>query len=163
VDTERLVHIQKMDENIVLSAVYFDGASQNYYVKRFQIEVKTDLKEHSFISEDEKSKLIVASTASNPMIQFEVLKGKSKEVVEEVIDLSEFIDVKGWKSLGNRMTQFPLKEGITLQTAHLELEYEVPVKPEKEQPTLEEVEKQVKDFQIDKSDLAQGGIQSTLF
>jgi topoisomerase-4 subunit A len=121
------------------------------------------LKEHSFISEDEKSKLIVASTASNPMIQFEVLKGKSKEVVEEVIDLSEFIDVKGWKSLGNRMTQFPLKEGITLQTAHLELEYEVPVKPEKEQPTLEEVEKQVKDFQIDKSDLAQGGIQSTLF
>lgn len=163
VDIERLVHIQKMDENIVLSAVYFDGASQNYYVKRFQIEVKTDLKEHCFISEHDKSKMIIASTANNPIIQFEVLKGKSKEVVEEIVDLSEFIDIKGWKSLGNRLTQFPLKGSISLQTPHLELQYEIPVKPEKEQPTLEEVEKQVKDFQIDKSDLTQGGIQSTLF
>ena len=36
-----------------------------------------------------------------------MLKGSAKEKTEEVIHLSTFIDVKGWKSQGNKFTSDP--------------------------------------------------------
>jgi topoisomerase-4 subunit A len=44
VDWDNIISIEKFNEKTTLSAIYFDGESKNYYVKRFAIEVKTELK-----------------------------------------------------------------------------------------------------------------------
>ena len=109
VDMEELLFIEKFSPEKAISAVYFDGASKNWYVKRFEIETKPDSKGYQFITENNASKLLYASSAPNPEIEIEVLKGKAKEKIQMTINLIEFIDVKGWKSLGNRLTQYEFK------------------------------------------------------
>ncbi|MEZ4979730.1 MAG: hypothetical protein R2772_10590, partial [Chitinophagales bacterium] len=96
--------IEKYNEKKVISCVYFDGENKEFYVKRFHIETKTEGQKFLFISEHKNSNVSVVSTKNNPRISFHVLKGKSKEKIEESIVLSEFIDVKGWKALGNKLS-----------------------------------------------------------
>jgi topoisomerase-4 subunit A len=154
VDMDLLHSIEKFDAEKPISAVYYDGNSKNYYVKRFQIETREDGKQHSFISDHKDSKLIFASTAHNPMIQIEVLKGKSKEKLIYDLDLVEFIDVKGWKALGNRLTQYDFKGKYKdLST------YETPVEVELVE---EELDKKPNFDELPKPNF-KDGVQGTLF
>ncbi len=154
VDMDLLQSIEKFDIEKPISAVYYDGNSKNYYVKRFLIETKEDGKIHSFISDHKDSKLIFASTSENPLIQVEIFKGKAK--VKEIldIDLVEFIDVKGWKSLGNRLTQFDFKGKLKDFST-----YDVPVEEEKIE---EEKEKKANFDELPKPNF-KDGVQGTLF
>jgi topoisomerase-4 subunit A len=43
------------------------------------------------------------STAEEPEIDIEVVKGKDRK--KETANLAELVDVKGWKALGNRLSQ----------------------------------------------------------
>ena len=45
------------------------------------------------------------SSKKVPSLKFHYLKGKEKEKLESEIKLTEIIDVKGWKALGNRLSQ----------------------------------------------------------
>jgi topoisomerase-4 subunit A len=105
----QLEWIQKYHDNLVISAVYLDGASGFVYVKRFYIETTSEDKKYAFISESEKSKLLYASTLDNPMIDITVLKGKKNEPSTERINIADFIDIKGWKSQGNRLSNAVVK------------------------------------------------------
>jgi topoisomerase-4 subunit A len=89
----------------IISAIYVDGESKQYMVKRFIIETATVDKEFLFISEGIGSRLVVISTSDAPEVEVETVKGKNKEKVKEIINLDEFIDIKGWKALGNRLSQ----------------------------------------------------------
>ncbi|OJV25562.1 MAG: DNA topoisomerase IV [Bacteroidetes bacterium 37-13] len=97
----------------VYSAVYFDGNSKNWYVKRFLVEMKTEKTKSSIISDHKDSKLAVFSSAANPIVKFNFVKGKSKEKYEIEQPLTDIIDVKGWKALGNRLTQHVVTGKIT--------------------------------------------------
>jgi topoisomerase-4 subunit A len=82
-----------------------DGESKHYFVKRFLIETNTLDKEFGFISEGIGSRLEYVSTSETPEIEVEMVKGKGKEKETETINLEEIVDVKGWKALGNRLSQ----------------------------------------------------------
>ena len=84
---------------------YVDGESKQYFVKRFQIETNTLDKEFGFISEGIGSRLEFVTTSDTPEIEADLVKGKGKEKETEVINLEDIIDVKGWKALGNRLSQ----------------------------------------------------------
>jgi topoisomerase IV subunit A len=49
------------------------------------------------------------------MVGLTVLKGKKEEEAYEELDLAEFIDIKGWKSQGNRISPHNIKEIAPLQ------------------------------------------------
>lgn len=98
--------VEKFNPKKVISAVYWDGESKQHFVKRFQIETNTLDKEFNFITEGIGSRLEFVTTSDNPEIEIEVVKGKGKEKEVEVVNLEELIDVKGWKALGNRLSQF---------------------------------------------------------
>ena len=102
---EKTLNVEKFNPKKVISAVYVDGESKQYMVKRFQIETSTVDKEFGFISETIGSRLIFATTSENTEFELELTKGKSKTRVKEVINLEDIVDVKGWKALGNRLTQ----------------------------------------------------------
>ena len=100
--------IQKFDPQKVLSAIYFDGATKTFFVKRFLIETTTINKRFNFISDHKQSYLKLVSTDSQAQVVVTVTKGKEEEQVE--YDLEMLIDVKGWKAIGNKVSAYPVKE-----------------------------------------------------
>lgn len=114
-DMQELECIEKFDPNKVLTAVYYEGASGVTYVKRFYIEATATGKKYPFISDSKGSQLLYLSTAARPMVGLTVLKGKKEEEAYEELDLAEFIDIKGWKSQGNRISPHNIKEIAPLQ------------------------------------------------
>ncbi len=104
--------IDKFDVDKVITAVHFIGEFDNYYVKRFRIETSTVGKKFSFISDSKNSKLIVATTENNPQIETTYF-ATPKTTAVQTNDLDMLVDVKGWKSAGNRLTGYKVK-GIKL-------------------------------------------------
>lgn len=104
-EPEKTLVVEKFNPKKPVTAIYIDGESKQYMVKRFLVETSTVDKEFGFISESIGSRLIFASTSENNEIELELSKGKAKTKATEVLSLEDVVDVKGWKALGNRLTQ----------------------------------------------------------
>ena len=105
-EQEKTLLVEKYNPKKVISAIYVDGESKQYIVKRFQIETNTVDKEFGFISEGIGSRLEFITTSDTPEVEVELVKGKGKDKEIEVINLEDIIDVKGWKAMGNRLSQY---------------------------------------------------------
>jgi topoisomerase-4 subunit A len=116
-EPEKIMYIKRLDPKAVVSAVHYDGAHKNYYVKRFAIETTTLNKKYCFISEEKGSKLILISTHADPQVQVDFIKSKGKDKEEAIYDLNYLIDVKGWKALGNKLSQYIVKKVKLIETA----------------------------------------------
>ena len=106
---DKMLLIEKYDAEKVYAVVHYDGKSKNYLVKRFVFENTIVGKQSSFISEEPGSKLILISGAAQPVVKVEQLKGKTQiqELVE--LNLTDLIDVKGMKAMGNRLSAHPVQ------------------------------------------------------
>ena len=116
-----MVVLEKWVPKKPISAIYYDGEKERYYLKRFLVE--TENKEESFITEHPNSQLEIVSTDYRPVAEliFPKIKGVQKESV--TIDIEDFIAVKGFKALGNQITTDKLKQVNLLEP----LPYEPPV------------------------------------
>ena len=101
-EVKDIVAIKKFEPEMIISAIHYDGDKAMTFVKRFIIESMTTGKKYSFISEHKSSKLFFASLHPNPIVQY-IEKDKSKKIDKEV-KIEAFIDVKGWKSQGNKLS-----------------------------------------------------------
>jgi len=89
----------------IISAVYYDGASKLYYVKRFRIETTTVDKKFLFISDEKGSKLHFASVDVYPRIELTFKKDEKGAPLEhEEIALDEVAEIRGWKALGSKLS-----------------------------------------------------------
>ncbi|MFT4830397.1 MAG: topoisomerase-4 subunit A [Psychroserpens sp.] len=111
---EDMILLEKWNPDKPLSAVYFEGEKEKYYIKRFVIE--NEGKEELFISEHPKSVLELISTDWRPVVEVEFSKPRGKEVKpNQTIDLEDFIAVKGIKALGNVLTSEKVKSVNALE------------------------------------------------
>ncbi|WP_345948513.1 DNA gyrase/topoisomerase IV subunit A [Mucilaginibacter sp. PAMB04274] len=101
---DKMQIIEKYDPEKVYSVVHYDGKSKNYLVKRFIFENTVIGKQGSFISEENGSKLILISGAAQPVVKVEQLKGKAQVLELVELNLTDLIDVKGMKAMGNRLS-----------------------------------------------------------
>jgi topoisomerase-4 subunit A len=117
---EDMVVLEKWIPKKPISAIYYDGEKERYYVKRFLVE--TENKEEIFITEHANSQLEIVSTDYRPVAElvFTKIKGVQKE--NQTIDIENFIAVKGFKALGNQLTTDKLKQVNILEP----LPYEIP-------------------------------------
>ncbi|UPT70656.1 MAG: DNA gyrase/topoisomerase IV subunit A [Flavobacterium sp. JAD_PAG50586_2] len=127
---EDIVVMEKWNPNKPISAIYYDGEKERYFIKRFLVE--NENKEEIFITEHEKSQLEIVSTDWRPMAEIVFAKVKGVQKDNQTINLEEFIAVKGIKALGNQLTSDKLKQVNLLES----LPYE---EPEPEQPEEMEV------------------------
>lgn len=111
-EPEKTFYVEKFHPQRVVSAIYLDGESKHHFVKRFLIETTTPDKEFNFISEGIGSRLEFISTAESPEVDIEVVKGKGKDKEVETVNVEELVDVKGWKSIGNRLSQLKVTKII---------------------------------------------------
>ncbi len=102
-ETDKIIHIVKFKPSRPISAVYYDAVNKTHYIKRFVIETQTINKKFCFIAEDGKSQCLVATDMKVPVVKVAIGKNK-KQASEEEINLTEFIEVKGWKAIGNKLT-----------------------------------------------------------
>ena len=101
-DMKEMVHIGKFAPETTISAVYFDGNKGWTMVKRFRIETIKLKERFSYLSDHPKSKLLFTSTADNPRVQYSLkVKGKN---MKGVVNLGDFMEPKGWKALGNKLS-----------------------------------------------------------
>lgn len=101
-EANNVLLIEKFDQEKVFSAIYYDGTSKIHFVKRFLIETTTLNKKFNVISDHKQSTLVVISSDKQPQVKVLLEKGKEKEEVE--YDLDMLIDIKGWKSIGNKLS-----------------------------------------------------------
>ncbi|WP_342647241.1 DNA gyrase/topoisomerase IV subunit A [Mucilaginibacter sp. CSA2-8R] len=106
---DKMLLMEKYDPEKVYSVVHYDGKSKNYLVKRFVFENIVVGKQTSFISEEPGSKLVLVSGAAQPVVKVEQLKGKAQVLELVELNLTDLIDVKGMKAMGNRLSAHPIQ------------------------------------------------------
>ena len=118
---DRMVHLERFDEDKPVSVVYFEGAKEEWFVKRFLPEYSKN--PTGFIGEHEQSKLWVASTLHHPHVRIRYNRRfkHTRDREDDVLDLRGFISVKGVKALGNKLSSLPVTE-VTLEAPVEELE-----------------------------------------
>ena len=116
---ENVIHLEKWIPEKPITAVYFDTEKDRYFIKRFLIE--TVGKEDSFIKEDVT--LLYIGFDWLPILKVNFEKPRGKEQPESlVINADVFISVKGYKALGNQITDKKIKT-VELKEA---LPYNIP-------------------------------------
>tara|TARA_B110000008_G_scaffold277813_1_gene320010 strand:+ start:212 stop:2881 length:2670 start_codon:yes stop_codon:yes gene_type:complete len=135
---EDMILIEQNNPKKPITAIYFDGNKKAYYVKRFLVE--NSMTKFSFITDNEDSILEVVSSDWRPQVELVFVKEKGKDRQTEVINLEEFISVKGEKALGNKLTSKKVKE-INLLDA---LPYAEPIEIiESESEIIEEINTEI--------------------
>ncbi len=110
-----MIVLEKWKPNKPISAIYYDGEKERYFVKRFLIE--TTEKEELFISDHPKSQLEIVATDYRPIA--EVIFSK-RNLENLKVNLEEFIAIKGIKALGNQLTTEKIKQVNLLESLPFE-------------------------------------------
>lgn len=100
---EQVYLIEKYNPNAVISCIYYDGELKHYYYKRFQIETTSLDKRFGFVGESSTANMVFATTKQNEVIEIKEGRIKKEAEAKEIV-LDEMIDVKGWKSRGNKFS-----------------------------------------------------------
>ena len=137
---EHMVSLEKWIPEKPISAIYFNGAKDRYFIKRFTAgSQNTDQK---FIPDGSKVQLEMISTEWKPVIEITFSKSGKNMRDNEIKHIEEIISVKGIKAIGNQLSSYKIKNIDQLEP----LEYTPP-----EKLGLNELE--VKSEEISKNDV----------
>ena len=107
-DDEYLI-LEKWKPEQPITCIYFDGEKNMYFIKRFLLENTTNV-QHFMPSEHAKSFVEFVGTSDNCTAEIVFPKDKSgKEKEPEIINIDEFIAVKGIKAMGNQFVKDKVK------------------------------------------------------
>ena len=104
---EDMIILEKWEINKPLSAIYYNGLKQRYFVKRFKVSPsKVDQK---FIPDKGKIQLELVSSDWKPVIEIVFSKKSKLKKVNDVLELEKLIGVKGIKAIGNQLSSHIIK------------------------------------------------------
>lgn len=107
-DDEYLI-LEKWKPEQPITCIYFDGEKGIYFIKRFLLENTTNV-QHFMPSEHPKSFVEFVGTSDGCTAEIVFPKDKSgKEKEPEIINIDEFIAVKGIKAIGNQFIKEKVK------------------------------------------------------
>ena len=142
-----MIVLEKWVPKKPISALYYDGEKERYFVKRFLIE--NENKEELFISDHGKSQLEIVSTDWRPIAEIVFNKERGKDQRDNLeLNFEDFIAVKGIKALGNQLTTDRIKQVNLLESLPYEAPEEVPAE---EIDVIDEEEVEVDDVVNDTS------------
>lgn len=106
---ENILHIGKFSPEIIVSIVYFHGEKRDFYVKRFKLDELSLGKREEFIPPLEGTKLLILSLNPDPCVQLNFNKGRRGTPDPEQVYLSELVQPKGVRALGNKVSRLSVK------------------------------------------------------
>ncbi|NBU35939.1 MAG: DNA gyrase/topoisomerase IV subunit A [Bacteroidetes bacterium] len=117
-------------EDDVITAVHYDGHKGWTMVKRFHIETTQADQRFSYITDHADSQLLFVSVEPSPRIRFQIKSGT--KIAEGEAILTDIVDIKGWKAVGNRLSDKKIIEIEAIDPP----DYEEPPVVEEGQQTL---------------------------
>ncbi|MEN9449227.1 MAG: hypothetical protein RJA25_2517 [Bacteroidota bacterium] len=115
-----IVAIDKLYPTTIISAVHYSDSKKCNFVKRFQIETTTLDTKYNFILDEKDAKLVFATLFINPIVEYAIDLGKGKTSEAQTVNLVDFIEVKGWKAIGNKLIGGTIKEMKAIEQEHSE-------------------------------------------
>ena len=113
--------LERWVNNKPITAVYYDPEKARYFIKRFLIE--NENKEDNFVKEG--GELIHVGTEWRPVLEIEFVKPRGADPLpNKVINVEEFISVKGYKAMGNQLSDKKIKSIRLKETLPYEVEAE---------------------------------------
>ncbi len=124
-DPEKILLLEKFNPEKVITAVYLDNEKLQFNIKRFKIETSTLQSKFLFIKEGKGNRLEAVTTQSKPVLL--IHSGRGAQSRTQKIKVADFIDVMGWKAVGNKLADF---------TKTTEVEWEKPLEEDGPQGNL---------------------------
>ena len=124
---EDMIILEKWITDKPLSAIYFDGNKDRYFIKRFLAGSQNV--DQYFIPSNSKVQLEIVSSDWKPVIDIsfsKTSKGTKDNLIEKI---EELISVKGIKALGNQLSSFKIK--------NINLIEPIPYSPPEKTPIME--------------------------
>ena len=148
---EHMVSLEKWIPEKPISAIYFNGAKDRYFIKRFIAgSQNTDQK---FIPDGSKVQLEMISTEWKPVIEITFSKYGKNIRDNEIKHIEEIISVKGIKAIGNQLSSYKIKNIDQLEP----LEYTPPEKLGLNELEVKSEEISKNDFEIESNNKASDG------
>ena len=94
--------VEKFDNSKVYTVLYKDGKSKQYFIKRFNIETLLLDKKFYLIPETRGTKCKLISHFNKLTVSYNY-KLKNNDKVSKEINVNDFIEIKGYKSIGKRL------------------------------------------------------------
>ena len=160
-----MIILEKWEPKKPLSAIYWEGEKELFYIKRFLIENPD--KDENIITDHPNSYLEKIFTDYRPMAEIVFAKKRGQEREENLeINLEEFIAIKGIGAMGNQLTKEKVLEINTLES--LVYEPPSPVEPKEIEVVGEEAmdssnENATKPKDVDDDSIADEDGQTQLF
>ena len=118
-EPKNICYLTKFIPDGIITAVYQEGLTKSFFIKRFKIETVKLHKSFFFISETKNSKLYFVSDAVKVAVSV-TYKEKNKKLHKN-LNLEALIDVKGWKALGNK---FSIQNLVKIELSNKEIKFE---------------------------------------
>ena len=118
-EPKNICYLTKFIPDGIITAVYQEGLTKSFFIKRFKIETVKLHKSFFFISETKNSKLYFVSDAVKVAVSV-TYKEKNKKLHKN-LNLEALIDVKGWKALGNK---FRIQNLVKIELSNKEIKFE---------------------------------------
>jgi len=126
---DNMVSLEKWIPEKPISAVYYNGIKERYFVKRFLAGQQNN--DQKFIPDGSKIQLEMISTDWKPVIELSFSKTAKASRENEIKNIEDLISIKGIKAIGNQLSSFKIKNIDQLDP----IEYSPP-----EKQTLSEME-----------------------
>lgn len=115
-DAEKMISIEKFDPEKVITAIYVDNDKLQFTVKRFRIETATLRNRFMFIKEGDGNRVEAVTTHQEPIVLIKT--GRGAQAREQKIKIAGFVEVMGWKAVGNKLADFA--KSTEIEWAHKE-------------------------------------------
>ncbi len=124
-DPEKILLVEKFNPEKIITAIYLDIEKLQYNIKRFKIETSTLQSRFLFIKEGKGNRLEAVTTSVKPVLLIHT--GRGTQARTQKIKVTDFIDVMGWKAVGNKLADY---------NKSTELEWELPIEEDGPQGNL---------------------------
>jgi topoisomerase IV subunit A len=103
-DADKVIEIEKFNPEKIVTAIYYDNEKLQFNVKRFKIETQTLNSKFFFIKEGNGNYLEAVTSHPEPVIL--VKSGRGTQARSTKIKINNFVEVMGWKAVGNKLADF---------------------------------------------------------
>lgn len=140
-----LIVLEKWEPKKPISAIYWEGERELFYIKRFLVEHPE--RDELIITDNPKSQLEGIYTDHRPVVEVVFVKERGKDRRDNLeVVIEDFISVKGISAMGNQLTKYkvleinqkeslPYKEPVPAKTEDIEVVDEEAVVSPDDKPT----------------------------
>lgn len=114
-ETKEILMLEQFDPEQAISVLYFHHEKNAYYAKRFKIETTSIKQRFYFTDESKKSPALFASINPDAQLTYEYILPASRAKQQARLHIGELVEVKGWKSMGNKVTSHKIVSVTSLE------------------------------------------------